>query len=571
MNRKLLALLLVGALTVSLFTGCSKGTDNDETNGGVTEKATKGDTVVVDVEEVETAGTNMYNWEIPTETIDLEYYYKRQVNPEKDEAYTEMLHNYLLDEFNINLTKVVYDTDPEERFNLMLASGDYPAVLTRMTKSDVIRLDQLGILVDMAPYIETYGANVVKELGDLYPRYVEDDGRVLGLPYGWGMLAIPDYSATIRYDVYQAMGAPEFETPQEYYDILKQMIEANPTNANGEKVYAMSWNDRATIVDGINTIAGAWGLKAGYKEDADNNLTHWINTTEGKELTAYYNQIHRDGLFDPDAFSNKYDDWKTKFSNERIIGHIGAWYMGWNAGHEVWQKTNDDWTDDQRFMQVSIKAAGAEKAYLSPKDTTGWGYTVITDKAENPEEILKVLDFMMTPNGTRLMSWGVPNLEGSNWNIEEDGTWAFVEDAKDGIINGTYDYEAHKYFGDNQYWLTHPQGSMSDDPSVNTWIDQCFNDEAKWKIILNENMAGTSYDNSAMSQIVFLPDDPISIIKQQVEDSISSTWTKAVLSNSPEEFEENYAAMVKQLDKAGVNDLQAFVTEQYKINLKSWQ
>lgn len=47
-------------------------------------------------------------------------------------------------------------------------------------------------------------------------------------------------------------------------------------------------------------------------------------------------------------------------------------------------------------------------AYLSPKDTTGWGYTVITDKAENPAELIKLMDFMMTPNGTRLMAWGVP-------------------------------------------------------------------------------------------------------------------------------------------------------------------
>lgn len=566
MKKKVIALVLVLVFSISLFSACGSKTESTETGNG--EEVGTGQ---ISIPEIATKGTNKFGWDIPEETIKLEYYYKKQANPDKEDGYNDMLRNYLLDEFNVEINKIVYDTNPEERFSLMLASGDYPAVMTRMTKSDVLRLDQLGILVDMAPYIEEYGDDIKKELGDLYPRYVDDQGKILGLPYGWGMLEIPDYSAHIRNDVYEAMGSPAFETPEEYYAILKQMISDNPTNSKGEKVYAMSWNDRVSMITSINTIAGIWGLKEGYKEDADNNLTHWINTPEGKEFTAFYNQIHRDGLFDPDAFTNKYDDWKSKFSNERIIGHIGPWWQSWNAGHEVWQKTNDNWTEDQRFVQVKLKAAGAEAAYLSPKDTTGWGYTVITDKAENPAELVKLFDFMMTPNGTRLMSWGVPDKEGSNWNVAEDGSWSFVEEAKQGIIDATYDYEAHKYFGDNQYWLVHPQGAMSDDPTVNTWIDQCFNDESKWKKVLNENMAGTIYDSSAISQIAFLPDDNISIIKQQVEDTISSTWAKTVLSNTPEDFEENYETMIKQLDKAGVNELQAYMTEQYKINLDKWK
>ena len=512
---------------------------------------------------------NEYGWEIPAQTIDLEYYYKRQVNPDKDAAYNEKMHNYLLEEFNINIVKIVYDTNPEERFNLMLASNKYPVVLTRMTKSDVIKLNNLGKLQDMSPYIAKY-TNIKKELGELYPRYVEENGEVLGLPYGWRLLEIPDYSAHIRYDIYTDMGSPKIETPYEYYDVLKQMIEKNPTNETGEKVYALSWNSRDTMGTNISTLAGIWGLKDGYKTDKYNNLTHWINTPEGKEFTAFYNQVHRDGLLDPDAFTNKFEDWRVKFSNKRIIGHIGGWWQSWNAGHEVWQKTDENWTEEQRFMQIAIKDSKADKAYLSPKDTTGWGYTVITDKEKNPEEIVRVLDFMMTPNGTRLMAWGVPNQAESNWNIESDGSWSFVEKAKSEIINATYDYEAHRYFGDNQYWLVHPQGSMSDDPTVNAWIDQCFNDTAKWKKLLNENMKGTAYDNSAMSQVVFLPNDPILVKKQQVEDTIESLWPLTVLSNTPEEFEKNYNNMVKKLKKAGVDELQDYMEEGYKANLAKW-
>lgn len=524
-----------------------------------------------EIKEIETIGTNEFGWDIPKETIELTYFAKQQRNPEKERAYTAMIDAYLLDNFNIDLTKIQFDTNPDERLNLMLTANDYPAVISSLSKTDLLRLDSLGKIVDLAPYIEVLAPNIPKELGDIFGRFVEEDGRILGLPLGWGMLDIPDFSAAIRYDYWLELGSPEFETPEEYYEVLKQMIAQHPVNQYGEKVYALSWSmPGPEMLIGINSVAGMWGLKQGYKEDENNNLTHWINTPEGKDFTAFYNQVHRDGLLDPDSFTNKFDNWKTKFSNERIMGHIGYWWHPWNAGHEVWQKLDENTPENKRYVQVPLRAEGVERAYISPKDTTGWGFTAITDKAENIEGIVKVLEFMMTPMGTRLMAWGVPNDPDSNWNIEKDGSWSFVEKAKQEIINATYDYEAHRYYGDNRHWIVHPQGAMSDDPSTTAWIDQCFNDQAQWKRILNENMAGTAYDNSAMIQIVFMPNDPITIIKQQVEDTIQSSWTKTVMSNTEEEFEKNYTSMVSQLKKAGVDDLQAYMTEQYKKNLADW-
>lgn len=560
MKKRFLAFFMILTLIVSLFAGC--GNDN---NGNAVDEP------VEVITEIETTSTNAFGWDVPAETINFSFYKKGQINPDKSETNLEIMNAYLLEEFNININKIVYDTDREERFNLMLTSGDYPEVMTGLNKADLVRLQDLGIAVNVAPYVDELGSNIKKELGENYGRYVEESGEVYGLPYAWGMLPIPDYSAHLRLDWYTEMGSPKFETPEEYYEVLKEMVALHPENENGESVYALSWNaPGADMINGINTVAGAYGLKKGYKEAADHTLTHWINTPEGKELTAFYNQAHRDGLFDPDAFSNKYDDWKAKFSTERILGHVGPWWQSWNAGHEVWQKLDENWTEEQRYVQVKIKADSAETAYLSPKDTTGWGYTVITDKCENPSEVMRVLDFMITPNGTRLMAWGVPNLDNSNWIIEDE-EWMFNEKAKSEIVNATYDYPAHDLIGSSsQIWLIHPEGAMSDAPKANAWIDQCFNDEAKWKKVMNDNLKDTIYDNSAMNQIVFLPENPVSIIKQQVEDAIQSSWTKTVLSNTPEEFEKNYSDMVSFLEKAGVNELEEYMSTEYKAILANW-
>ncbi len=556
MNKRILAIFMVFVMGIGLLTGCQQ-------------KAAAAAPAAVDT-VIETAETNDFGWEMPVKTIDITYYKKGQSNPDKVEKNTAIMKKYLLDTFNVNINKVVYDTDANERFNLMLTSGDYPAVMTGLKKADVIRMQQLGKLIDMTPYVDKIGTNIKSELGDQYGRYLDADGKIIGLPYGWGMLPIPDYSAHLRLDWYKELGSPKIETPEDYYAVLKDMLKAHPTGADGKKAYALSWSDAGSdMVYGINTVAGVWGLKDGYKEDADHNLVHWINTDEGKEFTQFYNQVYRDGMFDPDAFSNKYEDWKTKFSGERILGHIGSWWQSWDSGHEIWQKTNPNWQEEQRFVQIKIKDAEAEAAYLSAKDTTGWGYTVLTDKCTNPAEVIKFLDFSMTPNGTRLMAWGVPNTPDSNWMIEK-GNWSFNETAKAAIIDSSYDYDAHDLLGPNQYWLTHGQGSMSDNPKVNAWIDQCFNDEAKWKKLMADNLADTIYDNSAMAQIDFLPDNPVTIQKQQIEDIIVSSWSKTVLSKTEEEFEKNYAQMKEALNKAGIRDLEAYMTQEYNKNLTNW-
>lgn len=553
MKKRVVAMLLATILGVSMFTGCS----TKKGNSGPEQKT---------YDEIEFTGENDYGWDVPKETFEFSYYQKATMDPDKESKYLEKINAYLLENFNLKINKMMYDSDGEERLNLMLASNSYPEVITGLSKTDVIKLKDQGKIIDMAPYIDEYGSNIKGELGDLYPRFEDEEGKVYGLPYAWGLLPIPDYTAHIRWDWYQEMGAPKFETPYEYYEILKKMVQEHPTNENGEKVYALSWNDTSSI----NTLAGIWGLKDGYKEDANNNLTHWINTEEGYEFTKFYNTVYRDGMLDPDAFTNKFEDWKTKFSTERVVGHIGPWWQSWNAGHEVWQATDENWTDDMRYVQVKIKDEKAEQAYLSPKNINGEGYTVITDKCKNPEMVTKVLDLMMTPNGTRLFAWGVPNEEDSNWNFT-DGQWSFNEKAKEDIINATYDYEKHYYSGQNRIWLSHPQGQLSDDPSTNAWIDQCFNNDAKWKKMINENLKDTVYDNSAMYEIVFLPNDDITIKRQQVEDTINMYWAKTVLSNSDDDFEKNYKVMKDALDKAGVNELQEYMTTEYNKILENWE
>ncbi|WP_219838280.1 sugar ABC transporter substrate-binding protein [Paenibacillus sp. R14(2021)] len=552
------SVLLTGGLLADCSSSGNNASDKSGNSGTNTANEQQGKTDTAAAPKV-----NEFGWTVPDKTITVDYFTADKDNPDKVAKKFAALHDYFLKNFNVDIKKTQYDVDGKEKLNLMLASNDYPGVISAIDSDTIDKWRTQDKLVDLAPLVDKYGPNIKKELGAKYNSYLDKDGKLWGIPRGWGYLPIPDYSAHIRWDWYQEMGSPKIETPDDYYNVLKQMVAAHPKSAQGQKTYAISWNEQVSV----NNILGIWGLKDGYKEDADHNLTHWLNTSEGLEAVKYYNRFYREGLMDPDSFLNKYDDWKLKFSNEQIIGHIGPWWQSWNAGHEVWKTTMKGWTDNQRYVQIALKAPNAETAYLSPKDTTGWNYTVITDKEAHPEDIIKFLDFEISPMGTRLTGWGIPNLPDSLWTLGTGGKWSFVEAQKQKLFAGTFDYDkADEVTGQNQLWLDHPQGLMSDDNKSTAWYDQNFNDEDKWKALMNANLMDTIYDNTAR-RIVFTADNPLTIVNQQIEDLIKTGFAKAVMSKTEEAAVQAFNDMRDKALKLGLKDIETFRTGAYKDNL----
>lgn len=563
---RILATVLTATLAISLFTSCGNG-DTSKTSDEI-----KYTPVEAQTDSSGNPVVNIHNFEVPKETIEIDYYYVGQVDPAKDKEQTDLINQYILENFNVKINRIVYDSDADERLNLMLASNDYPDLIVGLTPENLEKWAAQGRLVDMVPYIEKdYGAGIKESLGDNFGLYVNDNNQLYGLPNAWGILPIPDVAAAIRLDYYNGIGAPAFETPEEYYEVLKQILEAHPTNSNGEKNYAMSWytnNDSTADAGLIDYVMGIWGLQKGYKVGDDNSLTHWINTDEGLEAAKFFNQIYIDGNFDPDGFVNKWEEFKEKFGQERIVGFYGDWWRPWNAGHEIWQKNNPNWTEDMRMVQVPIKDAEAEKAYISAKDSYGWNLTAITNNATNVEGILKFLEWCMTDDGSKLLGWGVPNQTDSHWSIDEDGNWSWNESVVQELLDATYDYEAHYYLGNERQILCLNQGAMADGTTM--WFDQNFNDQDKWKKLLNDNMKDTIYDATARRYTI-PQGDPLLITKQQIDDIVTTGWANMVTSPSQEECEKVFYETREKLAKAGVADFEKFLTDTYIESLNKVQ
>lgn len=521
------------------------------------------------------AAANEFGWVVPDKPIVVNYY-AGTTDPSLFKDKHDLMYNFLKDKFNVTLNKITTDVDMTEQLNLWIVSGEYPDVIANMDPNKAEEWIKQGKAQQLDGLIDQYGPNIKSQLGDLYKRYFNDDGKLYVVPYCWGLLPIPDWSVTLRYDWWQEIGSPQFQTPEQFYDVIKQILAKHPTNAAGQKVYALSdLGGTSSACSGTwKVLTGAYGIKDQYAEAADHTLTHWMNTDVGLKIVKFVNQIYRDGNLDPDFSVNKFADWEAKYSQERVVATIGSWWHVWTAGHETWQKTDPNWTWAKRGMNFNIKADGVENSTLSPKDTSGYYRCIITDKCKNPADVIKWWNFEITDLGTKLICWGIPDAYPNGlWQLK-DGVSVWNDEVVDAWSKGTFNTDEYQLGGAGQFWMVAGQQKLSNgdprtEPWCNVWIDQNFNTIDPAKKILNENLKGTMFDNS-YRLVTFNPDDPITVTNQQITDLLNTGWMKMITASSEADCEKAFYALRDQLNAAGLHDLEKFRTQEYLKKLAAW-
>ena len=466
--------------------------------------------------------------------------------------------------------------DGSEAINLALASGNYPEVITNVPFSLLEKFVKMGKAVELTPYMDTVGQDIKKRMGDHYSLFLDEDEKLYYVPTLMGAIEeLPDRCAHIRYDEWKAIGSPEIKTPDDYYNALNAILEKFPTTPNGETRYALSFYSDSGHYTDPAMLSGFWGLKSGYKIDDEGNFTHWAFTDEGKEMTKYFNRFHLDGTLDPDSFANNYEQWQTKFSSERIVGCVGEWWITYNSGHEIWQSVDPNTPEDKRFIQIGFKDEDAESVNLSGKNYLGNTCTIITDKAEDPEAIMRFINFQATDMGTALTGWGIPNgtpigdtgEEVKFWNIDEEGNWDVDPEAREQILNEEWSYD-NAYYEEGMPWLFVDQ-SRWEDGEHDFWPNQMWYNENKWKSMMIDNLKDTIYDSSALTLRV--KTDEQKIAEQAVSDAWRSNWGAAVQANSDAEFEQAWKNLQDALTVAGVDTLEKALSDNYKANMEKME
>ena len=403
MFKKKISLLLTCVLTAScLMAGCGSSSSNTAQSGasgdGSAEKAASEDSRAA-------APSNS------GEVITLTFFDKNT-----GDAFDNPVAQAITEKTGIKIEVQQPTGNPEEKLNLMLASGDLPDIVLMDRRSDIVnKYIAAGALVPLNDLIEQYGPDIKEMYGDILNKSRYEDGKNYYLNNWYGLDPDPDRAICIRMDVLDELGYGErakegdYFTQEEFRDILAHFKETY-TDEDGQAAIPLSANsDYMPAV--ISTFKAMYGMKNYFEKDG--KLYFDVRDPNYLEMVKYINSLYRDGLLDKEWAVNKEQIFTQKAGSGRVAATIGLS----TDGNKLLREANGEDTDKQFYMfKVIADGTDPNKTTFSPRSSLGWDAIGITVKNEHPEETIKFMNFLASEEGQYLLMWGI---EGKDWDIKD--------------------------------------------------------------------------------------------------------------------------------------------------------
>lgn len=333
---------------------------------------------------------------------------------------------YIQDTFGITIEIV----DISERKEAVLASGDLPDVFIIET-NEVAPLIESGFIIPLDDLLLEYGDNIFpsEDVKDYQREAIFDGENIYGLTNFYiegtsGSLWTQSWGLNVDWERYAAIGYPEVKADvDEIYQVLVDMVNVNPTTEDGLPVYAIAY---PTIEMRGQSLYGSSPL--GYY--SSNNFTG-IDCWTGEISLLYtdpdsflwqfnhmYWKLNQDGLLDPDSFAMDFDADSLKAVNGQYVSTL---YHD-ITGNATRLKAAEGVAGGFQYipMEGSCLWTGADFSYGTRN------LRCISSKAEHPERIMQLLNWVYSDEGTRLITSGI---EGETWDYNDDGEPILTDEA----------------------------------------------------------------------------------------------------------------------------------------------
>jgi len=319
------------------------------------------------------------------------------------------------------------DTDDcAAKFHAIMASGDIPDLVDAQAVDNptvINRYGMQGLFLPLNDLIKQYAPNMVKVFnnpleGEILPYPINvwgdltaRDGKIYCLPFLGATNAIGPVWA-IRTDWLKKLNLKVPQTPDELYTVLKAFKERDP-NGNGkadEIPLASAQGSKVnTILPLINMFDAHMDL---YVDQADKKIKYGPVEPAFRDGLAFLNKLYSEGLIESDYISATRDQWFSR-SGGNQIGVQFVWpASGLGASNYELAKMDPSY----RFEPMLPIKSPSGKQYKDTK-TTGsvMQYrTSIGAKTKYKVEIMKYLDYLFSPEGQKLIDWGI---EGETYNM----------------------------------------------------------------------------------------------------------------------------------------------------------
>lgn len=310
----------------------------------------------------------------------------------------------------------------EDKKKTLIATNSIPDVIL-VNQNDLSDYADSNIFLDLTPYLDKMPnfRKLVQEKPDINKTKV--DGKLYGFPLLTKWSVQSGLLPMIRIDLVRKLNLQAPTTYDELYLVLKKLKEAYP---DSYPFTSRAANGKTGTENLINPIA--FGFGSGftnitgskiYFEPATNRYQFGPFAPEFKEAIVYLHKLYKEKLLDPDYSVATAQVWQEKLSSGKSFFFQDNNGFGANFNKVLQAKDPNAEFD---LLPVLASDKGVKRNYIYQQDHLGEMYA-ISSKVENPEEVIKLIDWMYGEEGTHLTSFGVENvdytMDGGDYRLSE--------------------------------------------------------------------------------------------------------------------------------------------------------
>lgn len=403
MKKKLVSIMLCGAMAASLLAGCGgddKAADTGSKDGNYEEFIT------VDVyDEFANYQGTQSGW----------------------------FAKIVKDKFNMELNIIAPNVagGGQTLYQTRSAAGELgDLVLINTSNGKLNDVVEAGLVMDATELME--GKDIVENYGDAiavtneglaeegmyaFPNSVSSDAATEpseGLE--------PTFGPYIRWDYYKQLGYPEMKNMDDLLDVLEDMQAMAREQEGSDDIYAISlfkdWDDN--MMNNAKQPCCMYGYdEVGFvllSADGTEKQSIIDDDSIYVDVLNFFYEANQRGLVDPDSTTQNYDTWSAKYTNGKVL------YCPW------------PWVGQNLFNTAENKEAGKGFMFAPVEDMKIFSYgscpegnstqiIAIGSNAEDPQRMADFIDWLYSPEGIRLngQANGAAGIEGLTWEMNEEG------------------------------------------------------------------------------------------------------------------------------------------------------
>jgi putative aldouronate transport system substrate-binding protein len=311
----------------------------------------------------------------------------------------------------VNVDLQLVTSDYEAKCAALIGSDDMPDVMVVARAETAVAFAGSGSFLCVSDYY-----NVMPNYQDRmkldvnYQRVGTAEGKFYYLIPSSVFVYTGATAPAIREDILKETGLPIPTTYEELNTVLHKIKDLYPND--------FPWSSRWSYQKLFQDCAYAMGTGFEMYYDPDIDGGKWVYGTvrpEFKDAVAYFAQLYKDGILDPDFAVNESSAYKEKYASGRSTFFFGNGTFLMNFNSTLASSIGPD----AKFVPMNLlkTKTGVQRQQAWSQYNKDDGI-IISKNVKNPENVMKFLDWFYSEDGITLTNWGI---EGQTYQVNASG------------------------------------------------------------------------------------------------------------------------------------------------------